>query len=193
MICSAPSSTSSSTRAASAASASSRAWPKDSSPSSARRTSAPLSPTPRMSNEPRAWRCPQPQSSDEMEDAFYASLARENSAGWLGERHYKAERIVAGLTAKQRDVFEDPWRYKAVVTPGQAGKTTLAGRLVLHCLMTRHQANVAYVSLTQKTAKRYLWEPLRQLNSEYDLRLLPHNTYGYFRAPDGGHCVFEIG
>lgn len=125
-----------------------------------------------------------------MNDAFYAGLLAENNASWLARRGHKADALVAGLHDAQRGVLEDPWRYKAVVTPGQAGKTTLAGRLILNAMLRRRQALVAYVSLTQKVAKRYLWEPLRQMNADFGLEIEPHNTDGYFRAPDGGLCLF---
>jgi hypothetical protein len=123
-------------------------------------------------------------------DAFYAHLARENNASWRARRIGKADELLAGLTVYQRGVVDDPCEYKAVVTPGQAGKTTLSGRLLLSTLLRRPQALIAYVSLTQKVAKRYLWEPLRQMNDEFGLELEPHNTDGYFRSPDGGTLIF---
>lgn len=125
-----------------------------------------------------------------MNDAFYAHLARENDGSWKARRLRKADELLGDLTAPQRGVVEDPWRYKALVTPGQAGKTTLSKHLIVDTLLRKPQALVAYVSLTKLVAQRYLWEPLNALNSEHDLELEPHNTNGYFTAPDGGVCYF---
>lgn len=125
-----------------------------------------------------------------MNDAFFAGIARENNTTWRANRLAKADQLLRGLLPPQRALFEDPARYVTALTPGQAGKTRLSLHLIIDTLLRRRSALVAYVSLTQKVAKRYLWEELLALNTEHALELESHNTDGYFRAPDGGLCLF---
>lgn len=125
-----------------------------------------------------------------MNDAFFAGMRRENSDGPRVKRLQKADQLLRGLLPVQRNIFDDPSDRISILTPGQAGKTTVFGRLVVDKLLRKRQALIAYVSLTQKVAKRYLWETLNAINDEHGLGLEPHNTDGYFRAPDGGLAFF---
>ena len=125
-----------------------------------------------------------------MNDAFYEGLRRERDSRPRSRRIELADRLLRSLNPVQLNVFQDTARNIGILTPGQAGKTTLSGRLIADTLLRKPRALVAYVSLTQKVAKRYLWEPLSALSKDYGLEFEPHATDGYIRAPDGGMCVF---
>lgn len=125
-----------------------------------------------------------------MNDAFYEGLRREIDSKPRTRRIEKADLLLRGLTPVQSNVIQDPSRNVVLLTPGQAGKTTLSGRLIADTLLRRPGALVCYASLTQKVAKRYLWEELAELNKQYGLEWEFYSTDGYIRAPGGGTCWF---
>lgn len=125
-----------------------------------------------------------------MNDAFFAGLRRELDTKPRTVRFQKADALLRVLLPVQRNVIQDPSRNIVLLTPGQAGKTTLSGRLIADTLLRKPGALVCYASLTQKLAKRYLWEELAALSTQYGLEFEFFSTDGYVRTPGGATCWF---
>lgn len=76
---------------------------------------------------------------------------------------------TARLFGPQRAYAEDPARYKFAVCSGRAGKTYGAAVIALDVARTKPNANVGYVTLTRRSARNIIWEPLLQFNDDCGL------------------------
>lgn len=125
-----------------------------------------------------------------MNDEVFAQLKREGRVAERADDLKKAEALLKPLLPPQRAIDDDPARRKGVLCPGRAGKTTAFGRIVAATAKRKRRPNIAYVSLTQKNARGYLWQPLLEVNQLYELGFEPKNTEGRFDLPGGGKIEF---
>lgn len=88
----------------------------------------------------------------------------------------KADLIRSRLFKRQLDLITDPARFKTARCPRRAGKTFVATAYLVDVCERSPDANVLYITLTLKSAKKLLWLPLKRLNREFDLGLRFNNT-----------------
>lgn len=126
-----------------------------------------------------------------MDDGFFEGLADEQALqASLADRDNLAARgLYAGLFPLQKQVIDDPYRFKSLLTPRRSGKTHTAIVYALkQCLETPNSV-VVIVTLTLRSAKRLYWDPILAFSDQYGLNL---------RRPGGVHhtnaeCRFENG
>lgn len=84
------------------------------------------------------------------------------------------ERVTI-LTPKQREVQDDPDRFKVMVCGRAAGKTSLIGKKLLDTAKARRNCNNAYVTGTRRMAKNIIWPILLRTNESNGLGFTPHH------------------
>lgn len=92
--------------------------------------------------------------------------AREKMAGVYARC---VQRLREGLFQQQRDLIDDPSRFKAALCTRRAGKSTSAIRYMLIVALTVPGANVQFVTLTAKKARKEIWPDLRRHCRAYDI------------------------
>jgi hypothetical protein len=115
-----------------------------------------------------------------MDDHFFQQLAEEDAlAQKLSERDaLAADAIYYELFEQQQGVIDDPYEYKALLTPRRSGKThTAIAYSIIECLRNPG-AIVIIVTLTLKSAKKLYWDAILGFSDKYGLNL---------RRPGGVH------
>ena len=76
----------------------------------------------------------------------------------------------------QRRFHEDKSKFKAAVCSGRAGKSVLAGSMLVEAAGDIPESNAVYVGPTRLMAKRIIWRELIRLNEKWSLGMVPNQT-----------------
>lgn len=97
------------------------------------------------------------------------------------------EPLTSRLFPKQRAVFNDPSKRKALLCSRRAGKTDVIASKLLMALLKWPTLIVPYITLTSKVSKANLWAKIAHFNRIYNLGLREVETLGQFKHPRGGY------
>jgi len=85
---------------------------------------------------------------------------------------------------KQYAFLSDPAKFKTAVCSRRAGKSVACAADLIHTA-SRQDGDVAYITLSRKSAKKIIWRELLRLNKEYELNGKPDNTELTLSLPNG--------
>lgn len=85
---------------------------------------------------------------------------------------------------KQLSFINDPARFKTAVCSRRAGKTISCAADLIFTALTL-PGDVAYITLSRKTAKKIIWRELLKINKTYALGARPDNTELTLEMPNG--------
>ena len=105
------------------------------------------------------------------QEALFSRLAAERAARTKDPAKQKARDLLGLLFAEQRALIEDPSRRKTLLCPGRSGKSYCFAVYILRALLTIPRANVLYVVFIRSQAKEILWNMLKAMNEEFQLRM----------------------
>lgn len=106
-----------------------------------------------------------------MDDAIFSRLAAERAQRTKDPSKHKARELLERLFPEQRAFVEDPARRKALLCPARAGKSFTFAVSILVALLTIPRANILYVTFIRTQSKEILWNILKRLNEEFQLKL----------------------
>lgn len=125
--------------------------------------------------------------NDSRATAAFARLKREADDGArVAERYAKlAADLREGMFTQQRDLIEDPSRFKAGLCGRRAGKSTCAIRYMLIKAIETPNANVQFITLSAKKARKEIFPDLKRTARRYDLQAEFNETTLTARFPNG--------
>jgi hypothetical protein len=108
---------------------------------------------------------------DPRERAVFSRVRREVKASTeLTDMYRKrADDLLNSVFQEQRDLILDPCRFKTALCTRRAGKSTAAIRYMLIVALTKRDANVQYIALTGKKARKEIWPDLKRTCRAFDL------------------------
>ena len=114
---------------------------------------------------------------------FRKSISEEERQQEINE--FAASAIYDQLFPKQQLVLDDPYRWKALLTPRRCGKTYCALSYGLIQALTKPYSNIVILALTLKSAKKLYWDEIQRFDREYNLNLHLVHTEAIARFPNG--------
>ena len=121
--------------------------------------------------------------------ALSRALARSNELYETDHLVKAAKGLRAELFDRQLDVIDDGCLRKAVLCPRRAGKTRCLVGYLLDVALSSPGARCVYITITRGMAKRLIWEDLKFLDTQHELRGFFHNTELYYRLSNGSEIV----
>lgn len=115
-------------------------------------------------------------------DLALAELERDAGSRSVAD---KAELVLARAFPQQRDLIEDPGRFKTLLCPRRSGKTIAGLVYLLVIAFRRPKTESVYVANTRAQAKAVLWDYLLQWNQELELGLVFNLQELTARLPNG--------
>lgn len=85
---------------------------------------------------------------------------------------------------RQLAFLKDPSRFKTAVCSRRSGKSVGCAADLIDTALTQ-QGDVAYITLSRKTAKKIIWRELLKINKQFDLGGVPDNTELNLTMPNG--------
>lgn len=85
----------------------------------------------------------------------------------------------------QAAFIRDPARKKSLLCPRRAGKSECGGIYLTHEAIARPGMRCLYIGLTRDTAKRIMWDRLKDINDKVGLGGVPNETELTMRYPNG--------
>lgn len=124
-------------------------------------------------------------------DALFAVVASEAEKRRKTDQWYEKGELLRGLLMPVQARLEaDRSSRKAVRSPRQTGKST--GVMLIVSIRCFEQALSEWVviGVTRKSAKAIYWQPLKQLNEQFELGLEFHNQDLEVKFPNGSLLTF---
>ena len=90
----------------------------------------------------------------------------------------------------QREVAEDPARFRAVRTPRQVGKSWLSLSLALEDCLRHDNRRWVIIGLTKPSVRSIYWGVMKKLNKDMELGGRPHGTNLEVTFPNGSVLMF---
>lgn len=127
----------------------------------------------------------------ELLDALFAVARQEaRRARKTSSLAEKAGHLRALLMAIQAALEADPARRISVGSPRQTGKSTGVLLIVIIRCLEKALAEWVVVGLTRPSIKGIYWQPLKQLNKQFELGFTFHNQELTATAPNGSTIKF---
>lgn len=108
-----------------------------------------------------------------MFDHLFQELAADQAADEQAviRNNAIADKILDSLFYQQRQVIEDPFKWKAALCPRRAGKSWTAMSYAFHTALTKPGSNSVICTLTLKTARRIYWSAIQKYIRLYAIPL----------------------
>ena len=107
--------------------------------------------------------------------SVFARIKREAGDPRVADLYSRrAEDLRGGLFPEQQALIDDPHRFKAACCTRRAGKSTCSIHYMVIVACATPEANVQYVTLTGKKARKEIWPELKRVCRRYDLEVKPN-------------------
>lgn len=124
-------------------------------------------------------------------DALFATVADEAEKRRDSDQWYDKGELLRGLLMPVQQRLEaDKSRRKAVRSPRQTGKSTGVMLIVSIRCFEDALSEWVVIGVTRKSAKAIYWQPLKQLNEQFELGLEFHNQDLEVKFPNGSILTF---
>jgi hypothetical protein len=99
--------------------------------------------------------------------------------------------LYSGLFTQQVNLIDDPCRFKAACCTRRAGKSTTAIRYMLIVACRVPNANIQFITLTNKKARKEIWPDLKRTCRKFDLKAQFNEQMLAVRFPNGSSISLE--
>lgn len=104
-------------------------------------------------------------------------------------KHKRTFNFKLTLFPEQLAFINDPRKRKAAMCSRRAGKTFAASRYLLQEAIDKPNTMMAYITRTRESAKRIIWNTLKQANETYRLHMHFNNAELIARFPNGSEII----
>lgn len=119
------------------------------------------------------------------EDYLFLAIKQQVAAGAVARCQAIAARVLDRGFTEQRDFILDQERHKVLLAPRRAGKSYGVGLHLVHTMMVRPGANTIYICRTREKSREILWDELRRLDRDFEIKLKFSETFLGGWAPNG--------